>query len=118
MRSVTGDHGPAGLVDLFDLDISPSCPIAQPILPNFHLPKQQAGNGLAKIKANLTQPSPELPCTPIPVCLFVSVGISVGTVDNFRPLLKQGQYGLERAQLLSGWPLAEVLADCLGYCFG
>ena len=42
-----------GWVD-FDLDVPPSCPAAQPILPNSHLPKQSLA-GMSKLKVNPTR---------------------------------------------------------------
>ena len=50
-----------GLVD-FDFYIPSSCPAPQPILPNFHLPKQnEAGSGMPKINVNPTQVHDHLP---------------------------------------------------------
>ena len=44
-----------GLVD-FDLGVPPSCPAAQPLLPNSHQPKQiRADSGTLKILVNPTQ---------------------------------------------------------------
>ena len=53
------------LVDLgwiyFDLGVPLSCPAAQPLLPNFHLPKQNlADGGTTKIKVNTTQVSGQM----------------------------------------------------------
>ena len=43
-----------GLVDL-NFYIPLSCPVPQPILPNFQLPKQnEAGGGMPKINVNPT----------------------------------------------------------------
>ena len=40
----------------FDLGVSASCPVARPILPNTHLPKQnQADNGITQIIVNPTE---------------------------------------------------------------
>ena len=40
----------------FDICIPPSCPAAQPLLPNSHQPKQrQADSGTLKIQVNKTQ---------------------------------------------------------------
>ena len=49
-----------GWVD-FDLDAAPSCPAAQPILPNSNLSKQnQLDSGTAKIKVNPAQLSEQM----------------------------------------------------------
>ena len=44
-----------GWVD-FDLGVPPSCPAAQPLLPNYHQPKQSLANsGTLSIQVNKTQ---------------------------------------------------------------
>ena len=44
-----------GWID-FDLRVQPCCPAAQPLLPNYHQPRQNwAESGILKIQVNLTQ---------------------------------------------------------------
>ena len=44
-----------GWVD-FELDIPPSCPVVQPVLPNSHQPQQnEADGGTLKFQVNPTQ---------------------------------------------------------------
>ena len=64
---VQGDTSPGepGLTLIWD--VPPSCPAAQPLLPNSHQPKQNwADNGTVKIQVNPTQVRQEMDH---PVCL-------------------------------------------------
>ena len=51
--------------DLGNWDFPPSCPAAQPLLPNFHQPKQnRADSGTVKLQVNPTQVRQEMVTRP------------------------------------------------------
>ena len=79
--------------------VSPSCPLAQPVLPISHQPKQNQADGVtAKIKVNPTQLSKKMP---LPV-QYLSTVNKIALLINAVSLHDVG--GLDENQLSLGVP--------------